>query len=180
MADKSTYFAEYYKSHRPIILAKRRLRYKNDPEYRVKMQEKARVRAQQKTNERNKEFLGKVQQKAIDLQNNPVNLDSFGSQKVKRLPVGEFVTASVMAEALGVSLGTLGNWVKGGIIPSPTISSTAGKHLFSIEYLDLIRACRIESLSIGGTNEDFRKLAADKYETIRGREELMRRGGLDE
>lgn len=180
MVDTASYFAKYYKNHRPVILAKRRLRYKNDPEYRAKMQEKARTRARQKADERRKEMLAKVQQKAVDLQNHPVDLNSFGSQKVKRWPVGEFVTASVMAGALGISLGTLGNWIKGDIIPSPTISSTAGKHLFSIEYLDLVRGCRIEALSAGGTNEDFRKLAAIRYETIRNNEELMRRGGLDE
>jgi len=180
MVDKSDYFAKYYKEHRPAILAKRRLRYKNDPEYRAKMQKKARDRARQKIGARRTETIANIQQKATDLKNQTIDLDSLGSQKVKRWPVGEFVTASVMAEALGVSLATLGNWVKSGIVPSPTVSSTAGKHLFSVEYLDLVRTCRIDVLAAGGANDDFRKLVTEKYKTIQGNEEFMRRGGLDE
>lgn len=180
MVDKSAYFAKYYKNHRPAILAKRRLRYKNDSEYRAKMQEKARTRARQKADGRRKETLASVHQKAADLSKHIIDLDSLGSQKVKRWPVGEFVTASVMAEALGISLGTLGNWIKSKIVPSPTVSSTAGKHLFSIEYLDLVRTCRIEALSAGGNNNDFRELVTARYTAIQNNEEVMRRGDLNE
>ena len=178
--DKSIYFAKYYKDHRPAILAKRRLRYKNDPEYRAKMQEKARDRARRKADERRKEKIAKIQQRAKDLQAHAVDLDSFGSQMVKHWPVGDFVTASVLAEALGVSLGTLGNWIRGKIVPPPTISTTAGKHMFSVEYLQLVRDCRIDALSKGLVNGEFGKMANERYESIRDKEELMRRGGLDE
>ena len=177
--DKAIYFARYYKEHRPAILAKRRLRYKNDPEYRAKMQAKARDRVRRKADDRRKEKITKTQQKAQDLKSRAIDLDSLGSQKVKRWPVGDFVTTSVVAEALGVSLGTLGNWLRGKIIPPPTISSTAGKHLFSVEYLQLVRDCRIKSLAKGLMNGEFGEMANERYESIRDKEELMRRGGLD-
>ena len=178
--DKSEYFAKYYEEHRPAILAKRRLRYKNDPEYRKRMQQKARDRARKKAAERRKTKLDASRSYADDLRKKKLNLESLGPQKVKHWPVGDFVTASVVAQALDVSLGTLGNWIRGGTLPPPTVSSTAGKHLFSIEYLTLVRDCRIEALSAGMVNGEFSKLVKSKYETIRASEECLRRGGLDE
>jgi hypothetical protein len=177
--DKSVYFAKYYKKNRPAILAKRRIRYKNDPEYRIKMQEKARERARLKAEERRKQKVVEIQQHADNLRQQKIDLDSLGSQKVKRWPVGDFVTASVVAEALDVSLGTLGNWIRGGIIPQPTISSTAGKHLFSVDYLSLVRECRIEALSQGLVNGEFGKLVNSRYASIKENEQSLRKGGLD-
>jgi len=177
--DKSIYFAKYYKKNRPAILAKRRIRYRNDPEYRIKMQEKARERARLKAEERRKQKVIEIKEHANELKHQEIDLDSLGSQKVKRWPVGDFVTASVVAQALDVSLGTLGNWIKGGIVPPPTISSTAGKHLFSVEYLSLVRECRIEALSRGLVNGDFGKMVNSRYDSIREKEQSLRKGGLD-
>jgi len=178
--DKSEYFAKYYEEHRPAILAKRRLRYKNDPEYRVRMQQKARDRARKKAAERRQTKLDSLKAHADDLRKKRLNLESLGPQKVKHWPVGDFVTASVVAQALNVSLGTLGNWIRGGTLPPPTVSSTAGKHLFSIDYLNLVRDCRIQALASGMINGDFSDLVKSKYEGIRSSEESLRRGGLDE
>lgn len=178
--DKSIYFARYYRDHRPSILAKRRLRYRNDPEYREKMQEKARDRARLKAEERRKQQVSNTQQRADDLKNHSIDFEALGAQKLKHWPVGDFVTASVVAEALGVSRETLGNWIRGNMIPPPTISSTAGKHLFSIDYLSLVRDCRIESLAKGFANGEFGEFVLSRYESIRETEESMRNGGLDE
>lgn len=177
--DKSEYFARYYEDHRPAILAKRRLRYKNDPEYRARMQQKARDRARQKAVERRTTKLGESRAKADAIRKTRLDLTSLGPQKVKKWPVGDFVTASVVASALNVSLGTLGNWIRGGTLPPPTVSSTAGKHLFSLDYLSLVRDCRIEALGSGMINGDFSSLVKQRYESIRAAEESLRRGGLD-
>jgi|APIni6443716594_1056825.scaffolds.fasta_scaffold00007_16 hypothetical protein len=175
-ADKSVYFAQYYNVNSPAILAKRRLRYKNDPEYRKKMQEKARERARRKADERRSDKIDQMKQYADQIQKHKVDLSGLGSQKVKRWPVGDFVTASVVADALDVSLGTLGNWIRGGVVPPPTVSSTAGKHLFSIQYLDLVRACRIEALRSGTSNGTFKSLMASKYAGIISTEKKLRNG----
>jgi DNA-binding transcriptional regulator YiaG len=174
--DKSVYFAKYYKENRPAILAKRRLRYQHDPEYKARMQEKARERARKKAAERRAARAEENRKKALGLKKKPLDLDLLGPQKVKRWPVGDFVTASVVATALNVSLGTLGNWIRGGVVPPPTVSSTAGKHLFSLAYLNLVRDCRIEALAQGMVNGEFKHLVNERYETIRDTEERLRKG----
>lgn len=174
--DKSVYFAQYYDDNKPAILAKRRLRYRNDPEYRKRMQEKARERARRKADERRAAKIAKKQSHANKIEGMSIDLDKLGPQKVKRWPVGDFVTASVVAMSLDVSLGTLGNWIRSGTIPRPTISSTAGKHLFSFAYLDLVRSCRVEALRTGLVNGEFRDLVNAKYEAIREDEEKLRNG----
>jgi len=75
-----------------------------------------------------------------------------------------------------VSLGTLGNWIRGGTLPRPTVSSTAGKHLFSFAYLELVRQCRIEALKTGLVNGEFKDLVNTRYEEIRADEEKLREG----
>lgn len=174
--DKAAYFEKYYKENRPAILAKRRLRYQHDPEYKERMRAKARDRARLKAEERRAQRAEENRRKAAALKGRKLNLDSLGPQKVKRWPVGDFVTASVVSTALNVSLGTLGNWIRGGVIPPPTVSSTAGKHLFSLAYLHLVRDCRIESLSEGMVNGEFKTLANERYEAIRDTEEKLRKG----
>lgn len=180
MPDNSARFAKYYEENRSAILFKRRIRYKNDPEYRKKMQAKAREVARLKTDERRRQRMAEARDHAKQLAAQQLDLDSLGPQKVKRWPVGDFVTGSVVAEALSVSLGTLGNWIRTGILPSPTISSTAGKHLFSLSYLNLVRECRIDAMSKGLLNGEFGKLVNSRYASIREKEELMRKGGLSE
>jgi hypothetical protein len=143
------------------------------------MQAKARERARRKAAERRKNKLTESAARADDLRKKKLDFNSLGPQKVKHWPVGDFVTASVVATALNVSLGTLGNWLRGGTLPAPTVSSTAGKHLFSLEYLDLVRDCRIKALSAGMMNGDFSALVNGRYEEIRESEERLRRGGLD-
>lgn len=177
--NKTEYFAKYYEENRPAILAKRRIRYKNDPEYREKMREKARERARRKAEESKRERVEKSRSKAEDLRRKSLNLATFSPQQIKRWPVGDFVTSSVVSEALNVSVGTLGNWIRTGVLPPPTISSTAGKHMFSIEYLNMVRNCRIEALSSGLENK-FEDLVKSKYADIKDSEDLMRRGGLVE
>jgi len=177
--DKSAYFAQYYEDNRPAILAKRRLRYRNDPEYRHRMQQKARDRAREKAVEQRKTNLDDSRTHADDLRKKSLNLADFGPQKVKHWPVGDFVTASVVAQALNVSLGTLGNWIRGGTLPSPTVSSTAGKHLFSLSYLELVRECRIHALANGMSNDGFSEFVKSKYQEIVASEELLRNGGIE-
>ena len=177
--DKAAYFAQYYEDNRPAILAKRRLRYRNDPEYRTRMQQKARDRAREKAVEHRKIKLADARSYADDLRKRKLNLDDLGPQKVKHWPVGDFVTASVVAQALNVSLGTLGNWIRGGTLPPPTVSSTAGKHLFSLGYLELVRECRIHALANGMINGDFGDLVKSRYKEIVAAEDLLRRGGLE-
>jgi hypothetical protein len=174
--DKSAYFARYYKKHKPAILAKRRLRYANDPEHRTRMQEKARERARQKALERRKERIVEARKYAAELQSQKIDLHELGPQKVKRWPVGEFVTASVVATSLDISLGSLNNWLRSGTLPPPTVSSTSGKHLFSIQYLNLVRDTRIEALRSGMVNGAFGKLVNEKYQAIRDTEEKLRKG----
>lgn len=174
--DKSVYFQKYYKENRPSILAKRRLRYQHDPEYKERMRAKARDRARRKADERRAQKAEENRRKSADLKNRQLNLESLGPQKVKRWPVGEFVTASVVASALNVSLGTLGNWIRGEVIPPPTISTTAGKHLFSFTYLHLVRDCRIEALAKGMVNGEFKEFVNEQYKAIRDTEEKLREG----
>ena len=174
--DKSVYFAQYYDDNKPAILAKRRLRYRNDPEYRKKMQEKARERARRKADERRAAKIFKKQAHADKIENTSIDFTALGPQKVKRWPVGEFVTASVVAMSLDISLGTLGNWLRSKTLPQPTISSTAGKHLFSFAYLELIRSCRIHALRTGMSNVEFKTLVDMRYEEISANEERLRRG----
>jgi hypothetical protein len=61
-------------------------------------------------------------------------------------------------------------------LPPPTISSTAGRNLFSTAYLNLIRDLRIQALDRGLRNGDFGKMVSDAYETIRVQEERIRSG----
>jgi len=176
VGNTSSYFARYYEKNRAAILAKRRLRYQNDEGYRERMRGKARERAQNKAKEQRVEKAERDHRFAQELQERDLQLDELGPQKVKHWPVGEFVTSSVICTALDISIGTLSNWLRVGILPPPTVSSTAGKHLFSMQYLELVRDCRIESLQKSMENGAFGRLVNNQYKKIKAKEEKLRRG----
>jgi hypothetical protein len=171
------YYAEYYKRNKDEILRKRRAKYQEDAAYRERQQRRARTRAR---------GLAETKRLARDMQNRlratklremMIDLTALSSQQVKNWPVGTLVTSSVICMVLDISLGTLSNWVKKKILPTPTIMSTAGNFLFSVPYLDVVRAARIEALDNSLSLDKFSKLANKMYGTIQAQEESLWKGG---
>jgi len=174
---QSGYYAEYYRRNKDDILQKRREKYQEDRPYRERQQRRARNRARGLAEGKRAERAMQNHFRATKLRDMLVDLTELSSQQVKNWPIGTLVTSSVICTVLDISLGTLSNWVKKKILPRPTIMSTAGNFLFSVPYLDVVRAARIEALDDSLTLNKFAKLANKMYGTIKAQEESLWKGG---
>jgi hypothetical protein len=110
MSERTPYHQSYYERNRERILALKREKYANDPEYRAKAD------ATTKRNRKRKQALKAAQQKG--------RLPSETVTMVIELPNGEHVstqmyTTTDAAEALGISGPTLRRWVQRGAVPKP-------------------------------------------------------------
>jgi hypothetical protein len=125
------YNSEYYRKNKDRINADKKRRYREDPEYRRQMIERARKQTKRNTQKRadekqkNKPVTYKVRISGKDF-----SILMFGSRHI--------------ADALGYSLRTLHNWESMGILPKALYRNNVGKfgdRLYpEFQYLKIIEA----------------------------------------
>lgn len=113
---KSEYNRSYYYSKRDELLARKRERYLNDPEYREKLKSDASRRRRENRTGPTMSFAGKT------------------------VPV---FRATGLAEELGKCLSTINFWQKHGTIPETPFRSEGGYRLYTAEMIDGIRSALV-------------------------------------
>ena len=118
------YWTRYYRENKEKILAKKRERYQNDPQYREGIKERARARwrdelrkgGREKGLKKDKRYL---RPKIVQIDGKDVVVHS----------IGEF------ADRIGYTIATLKNWETLGVLPRATAVDDNGRRWYSEKFM---------------------------------------------
>lgn len=128
-------FQEWYAENGDQLNAKRRDRYKSDPEYRARV-----LAANRKAREERRETRlteKAAEQAAVKAKVTPRPYKVF-TQVVKGVPIKLFSIGG-LAAVLGCSVQAIRLWEKRGILPEPAFFSKKGDRLYTAEQIETLR-----------------------------------------
>jgi len=150
------YQKKYYSEHRRELSKKRKLRYRENAEYRDKIRERALGRYKKKREELEQERLKTGWTAKTRGYNRPRVMQIHGKDVLLHSP-GEF------ADRMGVSVQTLGMWEERAILPAPTVKDERGRRWYERGYMGRVASIVREFKRNGG-----RSLAALKDVIAKG------------
>jgi hypothetical protein len=148
-----TYWERYWRENKDKILAKRRARYANDPEYREAIKERSRKRWREELRKG-----GRTKGKKPGKRYLRPKVVSIRGEDVLVYGIGEF------ADLIGYTVATLKNWERLGVLPPATAVDGHGRRWYSkafIEWFDgVIDAFRDKGWEL----ETFKEAVEVEYE----------------
>lgn len=141
--DRSEYQRFYYEQHKDELSKRRKRKYREDTEYRMKVKEASkRYREEQKRNRKPKPKSEKKEREP---------------RKPVVVKVGDTVawgyTVSVLAKRIGRSINTVNKWISIGAIPKTPLWSKRGDRLYT-DAMILIVKIAIQSRGIVGADPE--------------------------
>jgi DNA-binding transcriptional MerR regulator len=133
-AKNSKYYQGWYADNGEDLNDRRRKRYKNDPEYRAKVQEWNRRAREKRKEDRDREK--KARRRAV-------KMTSTGAWKTVEIEVDgvkrRMFTIGALAKALGKGVSTIRVWERMGVLPETPYRSGKGDRLYSVEMVEEIQ-----------------------------------------
>lgn len=170
-SDTSSYFQKWYEINRDDLNSRRRERYKNDPEYRERVQRGNRVTREK----RKREITEEVRE-----EREAVKMLSTGSWRTVEVEVDgvrtRLFTVGAMAKALGKSISTLRVWEQNGFIPKTPYRSSRGDRLYTLEMVESTQAALQEAgrLEIPGMRKKAPRSFVDHDVVFKGQTKPLR------
>lgn len=164
-ADQSVYFAAWYAKNRGSVAARRKKRYRTDPEYRESVHARnAAYRERQRGGKPPTAHWARAEAKTAR---------KTGRRLLPRLLRlrGEDVvcyTNGVLLDAIRITLATLVVWHDKGIIPPPTSRDTMGRRWYSVEYIACLADCVRAAREGGWSNAQFTEAVAAAFHPRKG------------
>jgi len=154
MAADAAYFAKYYAEHREKMLEKKKARYRDDPDYRARIQENSRARKRALAEEKKKLGINKKKKEK------PIWFRvQVGDEEV---PVRMY-TAGQLARRLGRKTQTVRVWEKRGIIPEAIYRSTSKDRLYTELQVKLIINAYDLAEEMYGTNAVSNRIGSTNF-----------------
>jgi len=148
--DRSDYYRSYYEENKDRLSDKRRDRYQNDPEYRERAKEAARVYRAKKKMERDKLIAeGKIEPVNRSGPRKPVEVQINGRPSLA-------YTITTVAQEVGRSVDALNNWAKSGIFPVTPLRSGGGDRLYTTAMILVLKDAIQKRGTISAKDESFR------------------------
>lgn len=142
-ADRSEYFSEWYGENRFDVLAKRRDKYANDPDYAKKARESSRrYRDEVKSGKRVPGESGQ--------ERGPVMVKMDGYHVEAR-------TVRHLAEGIGRSVQTINYWTKHGSFPDTPLKTPGGHRLYTDDMIEVVRSAVESRLEIPRGDLEFKR-----------------------
>lgn len=119
-----TYWERYWRENKGAILAKRRKKYANDPEYREAIKERSRRRWREELKKGGREKGKKPEKRYLR-----PKIVVIRGHEVRVYGIGE------LADLIGYTVATLKNWEKLGVLPPATAVDGHGRRWFSVAFI---------------------------------------------
>ena len=149
---EQNYYKDWYEKNRGDLLARRRAKYRSDPEYAEKCKENARdYRKRAKKTER-KEGPQTRERK-------PVLVDVGGQQR-KGWSVGH------LAKRINRSVPTSNHWAKHGLLPETPIRSDGGARLYTDAMIMAVGEAVGRRGQVSRRDESFRSEIAERWQEL--------------
>ena len=143
MSGRNQYMRDYYKAHKEAILAQRKRRYANDPEYRAKQNEMRR-----KSRKRRALFDHKEDYSSSAPKGKPMRVNVKGESMIV-----EMYTVAQFCRHVGLQRPRLSKWFQAGWLNRPSYTNSQG-HLLYTQYefeglTKLVRSHRMSQAAKG-------------------------------